>query len=585
MSFKSFKPQSLLAQFTLRVLAPLSLLLFLLLGLGFIAYQGVLTALVVDRDLQLARLAASRVSTHIEGRALSLIALAANADVRSSDPALRANALTNAAEALDDFDAGLAILDAQGNISSSLASEPFLAGNAPALRSLLATLPDRQWGVSDEVMKHANSQQDMIVIGAAILDETGKYAGALLGGQYLTNASLRGTLEQLVIGSDGFAYLVDGEGRVIFHPDVDRLGTDFTERPFVRQVTAGESGGTLWTSPEGEQLVVGHVPVSGTRWGLIMREPLDAVVAPAQNYALAIAAAGVAIMIVAALLIWRGVQRIVSPISLLAAQTARLASGEEAMPLRASGIREIDVLERSFSRMADRITRYRAGLRRYVGSVTQSQEQERQRISRELHDETAQNLLAISRRLELLKTSQQREHLLTQLQEVRDMVADTLKGVRRISRDLRPPILEDLGLVPALQSLVRAMREGEGALPHSKFELIGDASTLSPDDALTIYRISQEALSNVRKHANATSVRVKLALEPAQVLLEISDDGRGFEVPFILTDLAQEGHFGLTGIQERVWAAGGTLSIKSAPGLGTRLRVILPARSQKEIAA
>jgi two-component system sensor histidine kinase DegS len=156
------------------------------------------------------------------------------------------------------------------------------------------------------------------------------------------------------------------------------------------------------------------------------------------------------------------------------------------------------------------------------------------------------------------------------------MVTRTLVGLRQINRDLRPLILEDIGLIPALQTLVRAARRGDGAIPHTKFEIIGQQFPMSQEHELALYRITQEALANIRRHAHATGVTVELSFGSGGVKLEVVDDGKGFEEPSSLTDFAQHDHFGLLGIQERVWAVGGSLSIQSSPGRGTRLIVTIP---------
>ena len=227
-------------------------------------------------------------------------------------------------------------------------------------------------------------------------------------------------------------------------------------------------------------------------------------------------------------------------------------------------------------RMGAQISAYRLGLRRYVGAITKSQEEERLRIARELHDDTIQSLLALSRRLELYQSSESNLERREKLAVLQDMATKTLVGIRQISRDLRPLILEDMGLIPALQTLVRAARLGDGAIPHVKFRTMGQQFSISPELELALYRITQEALTNICRHAHATGVTVELSYGPEVVKLEIADDGKGFEEPWSLTDFAQQDHFGLLGIQERVWGAGGSLSIHSSPDQGTRLIVTIP---------
>jgi signal transduction histidine kinase len=162
------------------------------------------------------------------------------------------------------------------------------------------------------------------------------------------------------------------------------------------------------------------------------------------------------------------------------------------------------------------------------------------------------------------------------LKEMLRVVGETLMGIRRISRDLRPLMLEDLGLIPALQSLIRAAREGIGSIPHIHLEVSQEPVSLSPEHELAIYRIIQEALNNIRKHAEATGVQVRLVFGIEGVTFEIEDNGKGFQLPKSLAEFTQCGNFGLMGIQERVWSLGGKLSIQSDAGRGTSICIKIP---------
>ena len=568
--------RSLLAQFTLRVIVPLALVMFGVIAASLYAYQQVVTTLLVDRDRQLAMLSAARVSEAVEGYARVLEALATSPEVQSNSAEMRATALEDAADALQFFDAGVVIVDRDGAVLTVAPPGSSPVGETVAGQDDFRSVREGLGPAFSNVVSHSRNGQDMIMIAVPILDGQEAFAGALLGAVYLNSTPLGDTVRQLAIGEKGFAYVVDGEGRVIFHPDPENIGADFTDRPFVKNVMAGESGGLLWRAPTGEPFVSGYVPIQNTRWGLIVREPWNSVVAPAQLYGAVTVLVGLAAVGVAAYLLWRGVRRIATPMRLLAEQSARLAAGEALAPVAESQITEIDALGRDFSRMAAQIESYRAGLRRYVGAMTHSQEEERRRLARELHDETVQSLLTIARRLELYQASESDPERHGRLAELQTMVSDTLRGLREISRDLRPLVLEDLGLIPALRTLVRTAREGVGAVPHARLEVSGPPVILEAEQELALYRITQEALTNIRRHAHATGVRVDLVFDGSTVRLDIGDDGWGFEVPSSFNEFAQRGSFGLMGIQERVWAVGGTLSIKTAPGHGTRLSVTMP---------
>jgi two-component system sensor histidine kinase DegS len=128
--------------------------------------------------------------------------------------------------------------------------------------------------------------------------------------------------------------------------------------------------------------------------------------------------------------------------------------------------------------------------------------------------------------------------------------------------------------------LVNKAHQGQGAVPHAHFLVSGNGQKLTSGQELALYRIVQEALTNVRKHARATGVRVELKFSEQAVHLVVQDDGQGFVLPGSMTELIQNGSLGLMGIQERVWAEEGELSVESQPGVGTRLEVTLPTQLQ-----
>ena len=216
-------------------------------------------------------------------------------------------------------------------------------------------------------------------------------------------------------------------------------------------------------------------------------------------------------------------------------------------------------------------------LRFYVRHITGAQEDERKRIARELHDDTAQALLLLSRQLDALaapETGLPRAVVAT-LQDLRGLTRDTLHGVRRFSQDLRSPVLNDLGLLPALEGLMTGLPE-EDAM-EATLEVLGDQRRLPSEIELTLFRITQEALRNIRKHSEASRAKVAVEFTEKGVRITISDDGKGFELPEGLANLAHTGKMGLIGMQERAQLLGGTLTLQSEPGQGTTVVVDVPA--------
>ena len=315
------------------------------------------------------------------------------------------------------------------------------------------------------------------------------------------------------------------------------------------------------------------IPITG--WGLIIGEPWSQVVEPALLSLRPVFVVLIIGLIVVASVVSVGVQRVTDPIQSLVIQTRQVASGDYDAQVRVSRIREIRELGTAFNEMVQQIGKYRAGVRQYVADITHSQEEERKRIARELHDDTVQSLIAIGQRIELIKTTlDDPTETRSRLTELRTMVTGTIASVRQFSRDLRPLALEDLGLVAAMQYLVNQLAQSEGIKVNLKID--GDIEGLPTDMEVAIYRILQETLNNIRKHAHASEASVHAQFTKRQIKLTIQDNGQGFEVPEAITDFASDGSFGVMGLHERAQLFGGEVSVKSQPGKGTIIQMVMP---------
>ena len=215
-------------------------------------------------------------------------------------------------------------------------------------------------------------------------------------------------------------------------------------------------------------------------------------------------------------------------------------------------------------------------MRFYARKITQAQENERKRIARELHDDTIQSLIALSRRLESLATSQDElpAEATERVRQLQDSTKDVIQRVRRFSQDLRPSILDDLGLLPALEELTAELNRRDSIL--AELWVHGEERRLSSEVELTLFRIAQEALNNAVKHAGAQRVSTVLELGDSSVELIVQDDGRGFKPPSLTDHPPVESKLGLLGMHERARLLGGTLTIDSAPGQGTKVLVSVP---------
>jgi signal transduction histidine kinase len=201
--------------------------------------------------------------------------------------------------------------------------------------------------------------------------------------------------------------------------------------------------------------------------------------------------------------------------------------------------------------------------------VVSAQELERQRLARELHDETGQALTSILLGLKRFEDAASPEDVAAATSELRELVVSTLQDVRRLALELRPKALDDFGLVSALERLVETFREQTGIQVDLEPRLGNER--LPPDVETTLYRIMQEALTNVVKHAQAKRVSIVLTRRDGSITAVIEDDGRGFG-----EGQAGENGLGLLGMSERVALVDGRLNVESSPGSGTTLSIEVP---------
>lgn len=221
--------------------------------------------------------------------------------------------------------------------------------------------------------------------------------------------------------------------------------------------------------------------------------------------------------------------------------------------------------------MSHRVQAAQEGLRDYIGAITSAQEEERLRLAHELHDDTIQSVIALKQRVQLAQKPVKDQAALQTLRELEGLAEQTIENLRRMTRALRPIYLEDLGLATALEMLARETSQSHPL--EVDFHKSGHERRLPAEVELALYRMAQEALNNVVRHASARHADLHVSYGDGEVRLEVSDDGVGFDVPKIPTDFAPDGHFGLLGIRERAELIGARLELESAPGKGTLVRV------------
>lgn len=254
--------------------------------------------------------------------------------------------------------------------------------------------------------------------------------------------------------------------------------------------------------------------------------------------------------------------------------------GSEAIVQLATSVVFNDGVPVAFQHIARDITeqkKMQENLRFYLAQITRAQEEERKRISHELHDETIQALVVLSRKLDALASSDvklPKEHR-GELEKLWRQVNDVTAGVRRLSQDLRPAALDRLGMFSALEWLAADVAKYSGIKIEVK--VLGKERRLPVELELVLFRIAQEALRNVWKHSQASEAEIIVEFSEAATKITISDNGKGFYPPQQVGNLARDGKLGMVGMHERAQLIGGKLTVRSEPGKGTSITIELPA--------
>lgn len=544
------------------ILLPLSLLLLAVAFGGAALHQQAMRELVGTRDERSARAAAAAIGEQLNQRATAILTLARQATEGNDAEQI----LAGDSPLFSLFDGGLAFFASDGTLEAATAGTTW-AGIVPA--NILA--PATAEGV------HFSAPFTDPVSGERLVAVAVPVGENLLAGAFSPATITRRALTPVFgAGDQATAFLVDERGELLY-----QLGSPLqpdrnpAEHPGVISALRGERG-TTYVPVDGDEHVVAFSPVPPVGWALVVEESWQAVADPLLHTTEWAPLVLAPLLLVTLLGLGFGVRQIVQPLQSLAEKATALGWGNfAAIETPVGGIVEIQRLQRELVHMAQKVRSAQQSLRGYLGAVTAGQEEERRRLARELHDDTIQSLIALNQRLQLAQLSPQTSSTAEQLEEMQQMVTQLIADLRRQIHALRPIYLEDLGLAPALQMLSQEVQDGHPLAVN--FQTKGAVQRLAPEVELALYRITQEALTNVARHAAATSATVILAFDPENVRLTVHDNGRGFVVPESPAELAPQGHFGLLGIHERAELIGAHLSLHSQPSEGTRLQVEVPA--------
>jgi len=549
------------------IILPLALLV-LVFALGSTwLHQRAMREMVGERDELAVQAAAGAISTEVHHRLSAMRGLALRA-VDSDD--IIQETLTSYEFLAPDFDLGLAVFTSNGELIAN-------SSGAKLDWETLILQPE-----FEDFIHHSNES-------GKIIEWTFDGTSGILVGASSTNGKVVavGGISAKVLASfivsnvlpeerEARIFIVNKEHVVVFQRGSEGYGVEPATHPGVNEALQGESG-TFYMQNQGIEHVVSYSGVQPLNWALVMEEPWEAVATPILTTTQVAPLVLVPILIVTLAGLWFGARQIVQPLRDLEQKSARLAWGDASgIEEPVGGIAEIRHLQAELTHMARKVQIAQRSLRDYIGVITDAQEDERQRLARELHDDTLQSIIALKQRVQLAQKSAADETSRKSLYELENIAEQTIENLRRTTQALRPVYLEDLGLVTALEMLARETETASNV--KVTFQKQGGEKRLSAPVELALYRMAQEALNNVARHAQATQAELSIQFGNDKIEMVISDNGIGFEAPNTPADFAPSGHFGLLGMYERADLIEARLTIRSTAGKGTHLIIQLPEK-------
>jgi signal transduction histidine kinase len=271
-------------------------------------------------------------------------------------------------------------------------------------------------------------------------------------------------------------------------------------------------------------------------------------------------------------------------IETLSQRTVELAASNLELSLeiaqRKAAEQALQKSQHHYSQLLKQSDRLQEELRRLSRQILLAQEDERKKISRELHDVIAQTLTGINIRLATLQkeAALSTKGLDRNIARTQQLVEESVNIVHRYARELRPAVLDDLGLIPALHSFMKSFTARTGV--HTRLVAYAGVERLDTEQRTVLYRVAQEALTNVGRHAQASRVEVRIHRLPSCIRMRIKDNGKSFRVGRVMHS-SGPGHLGLLGMRERLEMAGGRFSVESTPGVGTDIEAEIPLRNPR----
>ncbi len=334
---------------------PIALVLIIMAVITLYAYEQVMRSVVQEWETELAETLAARLSEGLNQHGWVLQTVANEDDIRSMEPALLGPALQQAGSRLGVFDAGVVAYDSYGLAVWSTTTGADRPGTEFPLPTVVDRLRGGQHPAFSDVFEDSVSGKDVILIAVRITRTDGTFAGVLAGMsevKYPAPGAIYAQVTELQVGESGYAYLVDGNGRVIYHPYSAFMGARLTATEPVTRALNGDAGAILTEDLSGERVIAGFAPISGTGWGLIIEERWDSVIGPVRGYSSLLIVLLVAAGVLSVTLVGLSTGRILRPIRDLTLGARRIAGGDFDHVITAKTGDEIQLLAEQFNSMA-----------------------------------------------------------------------------------------------------------------------------------------------------------------------------------------------------------------------------------------
>ena len=524
------------------------------------------------------------------------------------------------------FPLGLLVLDKDGVIVADHPPVPSArrTGSFSDREYFRAAMAGKRPVIGRPMLLRRISPQPVIPITVPLRDANGSFAGTLLGPVLSSDHDLFGKLEEIRVGRSGqFMVVSPGENRIVFATSaspMNSLPPKGVNRIHDRRLYEGFEGPAITTNPDGVEVIGVSRNMGNTGWVLIAYMTTEEAFAPIRAFKNHTYFAALLVSLAAALILYFVVRRQLLPLDEAGTEMQHMTEGKEPFaPIRVGREDEIGRLVSSFNRLVverqrtesdirelnrtleDRVRErtdqliaanlqlkteigerklaeasavdYANRLQHLTRRVVHVLETEQKRLAIELHDRVSSNLTAIGLNLGMITKQLSRDDtakLEEQLSDCAALLEDTSVSARDISSDLHPPVLDHLGLIPALEGL--GEKVGRRTNIAVRVAAPNHGTRLPAEREIALFRIAQEALLNCAKHSQARTVTIQLDCDSNRILFSIADDGIGFDT-LEINRPGQSLGLGLLSMQERAEAVGGRCHIESTPGKGTMVSV------------